>query len=119
MMSINKTRFIHDMISRCGFINVFADNVDAYPEISHKELALSDPEIIFLSSEPFPFNEKHKKSFKKKSVRMLKFFFLVDGEMFSWYGSRLTNIPFYLQKADPNYLIIHYFSAFNVKTCDQ
>ena len=96
MMSINKTRFIHDMISRCGFINVFADNVDAYPEISHKELALSDPEIIFLSSEPFPFNEKHKKSFKEICPDAK--IFLVDGEMFSWYGSRLTNIPFYLQK---------------------
>jgi ABC-type Fe3+-hydroxamate transport system substrate-binding protein len=96
MMSINKTRFIHDMISRCGFINVFADNVEAYPEINSKELALSDPEIIFLSSEPFPFNEKHKKSFQEICPDAK--IFLVDGEMFSWYGSRLTNIPFYLQK---------------------
>ena len=72
------------------------DNVDAYPEINRKELAQSDPEIIFLSSEPFPFNEKHKKSFQEICPDAKVF--LVDGEMFSWYGSRLTNIPFYLQK---------------------
>ena len=76
MMSINKTRFIHDMISRCGFINVFADNVDAYPEISHKELALSDPEIIFFLQNLFPLM-KNTRNRLKKSVRMLKFFWLM------------------------------------------
>lgn len=96
MMSINKTRFIHDMIARCGFINVFAQELADYPEVTPKQLQTASPEIILLSSEPFPFQEKHKKSFQEICPDAK--IFLVDGEMFSWYGSRLTNIPFYLQK---------------------
>lgn len=95
MMSINKSRFIHDMLNRCGFENVFAATTEDYPEISKEQLQEANPEIILLSSEPYPFKEKHVAYFQnicpKAEIK------LVDGEMFSWYGSRLQTAPSYFQ----------------------
>ena len=87
IMTINKTRFINDMLKRNGLINVFAEKAKEYPEISKDELIRANPEIILLSSEPFPFKEKHLQVFNEicPSAKVV----LVDGEFFSWYGSRL------------------------------
>ena len=87
IMTINKTRFINDMLKRNGLINVFAEKAKEYPEISKDELIRANPEIILLSSEPFPFKEKHLQVFNEicPSAKVI----LVDGEFFSWYGSRL------------------------------
>lgn len=96
IMSINKSRFIHDMMNRCGFENVFAETNENYPEISKEKLQTESPEIILLSSEPYPFKEKHIAYFQnicpKAKIK------LVDGEMFSWYGSRLQTAPSYFRK---------------------
>ncbi|MCB0770489.1 MAG: ABC transporter substrate-binding protein [Flavobacteriales bacterium] len=79
--------FVNDLLNRCGLTNVFADRIDRYPEITARELAAADPELILLSSEPYPFAEKHFSEFNMicpgTPVR------IVDGELFSWYGSRL------------------------------
>ena len=96
MMSINQSRFIHDMMNRCGFENVFASASDDYPEISKEQLQKAKPEIILLSSEPYPFKNKHIEQFKEICPHAI--IKLVDGEMFSWYGSRLQYVPNYLQK---------------------
>ena len=95
MMSINKSRFIHDMMSRCGFKNVFASAINDYPEISEEKLKKVDPEIILLSSEPYPFKDKHIKEFQEICPSAI--IKLVDGEMFSWYGSRLKYASSYFQ----------------------
>ncbi len=88
-MSINKNTFIHDMLLRCGFENVFANCHSRYPEITIEELEAKKPDIIFLSSEPYPFSEKHIAELKLSSELKNSNVALVDGEMFSWYGSRL------------------------------
>jgi len=51
--------------------------------------------IVLLSSEPYPFSEKHRIELESqlKQTRVM----LVDGEMFSWYGSRLLPAADYLQ----------------------
>jgi hypothetical protein len=51
--------------------------------------------VILLSSEPFPFKQKHIDELKK--ILPGKKIILVDGEMFSWYGSRLLKVPEYLK----------------------
>ncbi len=78
--------FIHAMIEAAGFRNAFARQT-RYPEISPADLQEAQPDLIFLSSEPYPFGEKHLAEFQAvyPSARVL----IVDGEMFSWYGSRL------------------------------
>ena len=95
-MSINHSRFIHDMMQRTGLENVFALEEIDYPEISPKKLQAANPEIILLSSEPFPFKEEHIAVFQ--SLCPVAKIVLVDGEYFSWYGSRLQDAPSYFNK---------------------
>ncbi|NJL15148.1 MAG: ABC transporter substrate-binding protein [Microscillaceae bacterium] len=79
--------FIQDMLRRAGFENIFAHRL-RYPEISPEELREAAPEVVLLSSEPYPFQkEKHLDEFALlcPTARVV----VVDGEMFSWYGSRL------------------------------
>lgn len=86
--------FIHDMLERAGFENVFARQ-RRYPEISAAELAAARPEVVLLSSEPYPFAEKHMEAIREicPDARVL----LADGELFSWYGSRLLQAPDYFR----------------------
>ena len=91
-MSINQNRFINDMMLRCGFDNVIYKGVD-YPELSESEIKELNPEVILLSSEPFPFKEEHIKELQ--SICPTAKIQLVDGEYFSWYGSRLLDAPKY------------------------
>ncbi len=88
--------FISDMLHRAGFTNAFSHRTERYAEITPAELAGADPDVILLSSEPYPFGEKHIQEFNLicpgAPVR------LVDGEMFSWYGSRLQKAPAYFRE---------------------
>ncbi len=84
-LAVGKNTFIDSMIHEAGFENIIAHS--RYPEIGKEELVQFHADLVLLSSEPFPFKEKHKQEInqilgKKKAV-------LVDGEMFSWYGSRM------------------------------
>lgn len=97
LMVVGENTFINNMLKRCNFINVFENHYDKrYPVIRDTELMTANPEIIFLSSEPFPFTEKYKAHFKNllPNSRVV----LVNGEMFSWYGSRLLQASEYFQK---------------------
>ena len=84
--------FIDDMLQRCGLHNILSDQ-DRYPVIEPATLAASNCELVLLSSEPYPFREKHIREVQtllpNASIR------LVDGELFSWYGSRLLHAPAY------------------------
>jgi len=84
MVAGSKT-FINEMLLKAGFENLIQSN--RYPEISKEELQQLNPDYLLLSSEPFPFNESHLKEFGQllPSTKIK----LVDGELFSWYGSRL------------------------------
>ncbi len=96
LMSINQSRFIHDIMQRCGLTNVFSEKNADYPEIGKEELRKASPEVILLSSEPFPFQKKHLFYFQEICPKAQVI--LVDGEMFSWYGSRLNLAPDYFKK---------------------
>ncbi|MBL7732584.1 MAG: ABC transporter substrate-binding protein [Chitinophagaceae bacterium] len=87
--------FISSMMETAGFANVFTHK-KRYPELTPDEIAASEAEYILLSSEPFPFKQKHRDEiialFPAQEV------ILVDGELFSWYGSRLLHAPEYFGK---------------------
>jgi ABC-type Fe3+-hydroxamate transport system substrate-binding protein len=94
-MAVGSRNIIDHILRRCGFVNAFAD-LERYPEISPEQLQQADPQLILLSSEPYPFKEKHIAEFRELCPRAsIK---VVDGEMFSWYGSRLLKAPAYLQQ---------------------
>ncbi|MFD2570694.1 helical backbone metal receptor [Spirosoma soli] len=93
MVAANDT-FIHAMLERAGFQNIFS-NRTRYPDIKADDLRAAQPDLIFLSSEPYPFIEKHIPEFEAicPSSRVL----IVDGELFSWYGSRLLRAADYFK----------------------
>lgn len=84
--------FINEMLSIAGFKNLI--KTSRYPEVKSGDLQALNPDYLLLSSEPFPFKEKHLNLFKtlfpKSTVR------IVDGELFSWYGTRLLKaLPYF------------------------
>jgi len=87
--------FINVMLSEAGFENVFQYE-KRYPEIDLEHINLKNAEVILLSSEPYPFKQKHIEEFKAKfpSKQVL----VVDGELFSWYGSRLQKSYAYFKE---------------------
>lgn len=91
-MTIGEDTFINDMLIRCGLTNVFG-HLKRYPEISIEDLKQSACRWLFLSSEPYPFKQQHIDELQAHlpNTRI----FLVDGELFSWYGSRLQYAPQY------------------------
>jgi len=92
-MTIGSDTFIHKIMDEIGFENIFKDR-KRYPEITVEDL--SDAEVIMLSSEPFPFKEKH--------IEELKAFYpdkkimIVDGEAFSWYGTHIAKCENYFKE---------------------
>ena len=91
-MLAGKNTFIDDLLSKIGLTNI--TNVARYPGIEIKELVQANPELIFLSSEPYPFKAAHIVDLEAAlpNAKVI----LVDGEMFSWYGSRLVKAVQYL-----------------------
>ncbi len=84
--------FIQAMMNVCSFRNIF-EKKKRYPEITIDDLRTSECELLLLSSEPFPFKEKHATEFQLRlpDTKII----LVDGEMFSWYGSRMQYAAVY------------------------
>lgn len=81
-MVTGSSTFINYLLKLNNFENVYEDLL-RYPEVDIKSLKPVD--YLFLSSEPFPFKDKHKLEFEMNPEKIK----IVDGEFFSWYGSRL------------------------------
>jgi ABC-type Fe3+-hydroxamate transport system substrate-binding protein len=94
LMTVGRDTFIHDMMSKCGFTNSWGDCL-RYPVIKPDELRRRQPDLLLLSSEPYPFNEKHAETFRRMFPEA--FVRRVDGSFFSWYGSRLLQAPDYFK----------------------
>lgn len=94
-MSIGADTFIHHILEKAGFRNVF-QNQYRYPEFDPGQFTGEPPEIIFLSSEPYPFQEQHISEIQSHfpSANIM----LVRGEYFSWHGSMMMHTPSYLQE---------------------
>lgn len=94
-MGVGSNAFIHHMLEYIGFKNALSD-YSRYPELSEDQMIASKPDLVFLSSEPYPFREKHDEYVRRilPKARVIH----VDGEIFSWYGSRLLQAPGYLEK---------------------
>ena len=88
-MAAGNDTFINDMLKRCGLKNACNSMNSRYPEIDLITLQKLNPKFIFLSSEPYPFKQKHIDELKNSCPDSE--ILLVDGELFSWYGSRLVH----------------------------
>jgi ABC-type Fe3+-hydroxamate transport system substrate-binding protein len=85
--------FIHEMLTLAGFENCLKER-ERYPELAATELTALNPDLVFLSSEPYPFSGKHVGEVHTLLPRAKVL--LVDGELFSWYGSRMRHFASYL-----------------------
>ena len=94
LMSVGHDTFIHAMLGCAGLVNVCAAHA-RYPEIPEEDLRTAD--VVLLASEPFPFREKHRAA-RAAPLPATTCVLLADGELFSWYGSRLLKTPAYLRR---------------------
>lgn len=85
-MTVGGDTFISNMMRRAGFENVFEKQL-RYPQISIDEIKERNPQYVLLSSEPYPFRQKHAAELQRQLPNSKVI--LVNGEMFSWYGSRM------------------------------
>jgi ABC-type Fe3+-hydroxamate transport system substrate-binding protein len=90
-MAAGKNTFIDSMLSKIGLENILTES--RYPAISESQLQQLQPDVIMLSSEPFPFKQVH--IHELQSALPNSKVILVDGEMFSWYGSRMLTASAY------------------------
>ncbi len=91
-MTVGGDTFISEMMKFCGLKNIF-ELQSRYPEVSIHHLSSIHCQLLLLSSEPYPFQQKHVDELNQvlPGTKIM----LVDGEMFSWYGSRLQHAPSY------------------------
>jgi ABC-type Fe3+-hydroxamate transport system substrate-binding protein len=94
-MTVGNDTFIHDMMQKIGIENIFK-HTTRYPIFTIEELQTLKPAFVLLSSEPYPFTEKHIEEMKQflPNTKVM----LADGEMFSWYGSRMLLMPAYFEQ---------------------
>ena len=83
-MTVGGDTFINHMLQLAGFDNIFADKF-RYPEVDMQQLQALEPEVILLSSEPYPFKEKEQKYLKTLFPKTC--ILLVEGEPFTWFGA--------------------------------
>ncbi len=97
-MTVGSDTFIHEVLQKLGFENLFK-NKKRYPEVSVEELKRAD--LILLSSEPFPFQQKHIDELRREIPNTE--IVLVDGEAFSWFGTHLMKVDEYLKDLSLKY----------------
>jgi len=90
-MAAGKHTFIDAMLTMLGLQNAVSSS--RYPALTSDEVKLLNPELVLLSSEPFPFKEQHLNELKELLPHTTVM--LVDGEPFSWPGSRMLHAPAY------------------------
>ncbi len=95
-MAAGKATFIGDLLHKIGLQNNIKEEDSRYPELTIEQIEILSPEFIFLSSEPYPFKETHIVELQQQlpATKII----LVDGELFSWYGSRLLKSVAYFNE---------------------
>ena len=87
-MVAGKNTFINELLKLNKLDNIYQNREERYPEIIIQKMRIQgDPDLVFLSSEPFPFKDEHAFELGRHTHHAKTVF--VDGEMFSWYGTRI------------------------------
>jgi len=92
-MAAGQATFINEILTLSGFQNLLPTD-SRYPALSEEDLQQLNPQVLLLSSEPYPFKEKH--LLELQTILPNTKIRLVDGELFSWYGNRLLHTVDYM-----------------------
>ena len=87
-MTLNSDTFVSALLELPGGKNVFGLQSERYPTITTDDITTANPDLVLLSSEPFPFQQKHAEELAALTGIPMERFRLVDGELLSWHGSR-------------------------------
>lgn len=87
-MTVNDDTFVHGLLGNAGGVNVFGGLPERYPTITLQQLREAGPDVVLLSTEPFPFAERHVEELAAKTGLPRERFVIADGELLSWHGSR-------------------------------
>ena len=87
-MTVNNDTFVHALLANAGGVNVFGDMPERYPTITLDQLRDARPDVALLSTEPFPFAQKHIDEVAAHTRIPRERIMVVDGELLSWHGSR-------------------------------
>ncbi len=87
-MSVSSDTFVSSLLQLSGGVNAFGARDDRYPTVDPSEIAGADPDLVLLSTEPFPFTERHVEELASMTGLRRDRFRIVDGELLSWHGSR-------------------------------
>lgn len=90
-MSVSDDTFIAAMLAEAGGINVVAGHADRFPTLTSDDLRRLDPDVVLLSSEPFPFRERHRDELVAHTGLGADRVRFIDGEHASWHGSRMRH----------------------------
>ncbi len=93
-MTVGNDTFIHFMLHKFGFNNIFK-NQTRYPIVSLDDIRALKPDVVFLSSEPYPFKKSELQHISQILPECKVVF--INGEMCSWYGTRLFQATHYLR----------------------
>lgn len=92
-MAAGSDTFISQMLDIVGYHNIL--QLSRYPTLSEQDIIQLKADFIFLSTEPYCFKEQHVAELQ--NVFANSKIALVDGEMFSWYGSRMLKSAEYFK----------------------
>jgi ABC-type Fe3+-hydroxamate transport system substrate-binding protein len=87
-MTVNADTFVSRLLELPAGQNVFGARAERYPTLAPVEVAAAQPDVVLLSTEPFPFEQRHVEEFARLSGFRHDQIRLVDGELLSWHGSR-------------------------------
>jgi ABC-type Fe3+-hydroxamate transport system substrate-binding protein len=91
-MSVGGDTYIHDVLMTCGGENVCEDHA-RYPTVSLQEVENSDPEVVLMPDEPYPFSAEDLPEFYEMDTVAARKerIHLIDGKLLSWYGPRMAS----------------------------
>jgi ABC-type hemin transport system substrate-binding protein len=87
-MTVSDDTFVAEMLKLPGGVNVFGAAADRYATITTSALTTASPDVVLLSTEPFPFADRHIDELAAVTGLERAKFRIVDGELLSWHGSR-------------------------------
>ncbi|HEY0780312.1 MAG TPA: helical backbone metal receptor [Gemmatirosa sp.] len=90
-MAAGGDTFVSALLNQAGGTNALGTAGARYPEVTADALRAADPDVVFLSSEPFPFAERHAEELAAETGLPRERFRFADGELLSWHGSRTVS----------------------------
>ncbi len=89
-MAVGTDTYISRLLEAMGWQNSY-QGAERYPSLSLEQIEELAPEVILMSSEPFPFKKRHARELRANCPKLdqgSKRIYGIDGRLMSWYGSK-------------------------------